>query len=84
MPRVAGQQRKSRVLHLVQVKDTLQPDDQGEDAGQETPLERTVVVAEAIAGRVEPRERLGPQQKSPGVLGPAEKKLSGVSHKGDR
>jgi len=43
-PRVAGQQGKPHILHLVQMEDALQPDDQGEDAGQETPIERTVPV----------------------------------------
>src|SRR5271165_5366946 len=79
MPRISGQQGKSHVLHLVQVKNTFQPDDQGEDAGQEPPLERTVVVGKAFARRVEPREHLGPQQESPRVLGVGKKNLSGTT-----
>jgi hypothetical protein len=77
MPRGTGQQSKSHVLHLVQVKDALQLDHQGDDAGQETPLERTVVVGEALAGRVEPREHMGTQQECPGVLGIGKKETVG-------
>src|SRR5208283_4457394 len=74
-----GQQSKPRVLHLVQVKDTLQADDRGKNAGQKPPFEQTVVVAEALAGRGEPRLYLGPQQERPRILGMGKKNLSGTT-----
>src|ERR1022692_4872657 len=46
----AGQERKTAVVHLVEMKDALQARDQGKYARQQTALQGAVVVAEASLG----------------------------------
>lgn len=64
------------------MEDPLQPNDVGEHAGQEAALERTVLIAEALAGRVEPAEDLGPEQEGSGILRLTKKKI--IGHNGDQ
>ena len=65
----AGQQGEAGVLHLVEVADALQADDQGEDAGQQAARASVpYVVGEALPGRGQPVEGLAHQQEGAGVL----------------
>src|SRR5262249_1908671 len=59
--------------------EAVQADDQGEGAGQESPLQAAVVVGEALPGDGQPAQRLAHQQEGAGVLrGPAQKGGAGT------
>ena len=58
---IVGQQGKARIVHLFQMKDAFQTDDQHQDAGQKTSPERAVIIGETLLGDVPPAEHLGQQ-----------------------
>ena len=64
------------------MKYPLQPDHRHEHAGQETTLQRVVVVGEALLRDLPPAEHLGEQQEGTGVLRVAKKKSSGNADNG--
>ena len=68
-----GQQVEAGIVHLVQVKDVFQTDDQHEDAGQKSVLKGSVVIGEALLGDVPPADHLGQQQVGTGILVVAKK-----------
>ena len=70
----AGQQRKAKVFHLVEVPDAFQPYDRGKDAGQQSARQCAERVAHALARDVQPVEGFAHQQEGAGVLRPAVEK----------
>ena len=70
----ATEQSKANILHLVEMPDPLQADDQGKDTGQQPAPQAVLGVAEARLRRGQPVQRLGHQQKGAGVLGPCGQK----------
>ena len=65
----AAQSGEAGILHLVQVKDALQADDQREDAGQQPLTQGTVSVGEAVLGGGQPVQGGRHQQEGTRVLG---------------
>ena len=49
-----GQDGKARILHLLEVENPFEPDHRGEDAAQQSALQRAVLVVETVPGDIEP------------------------------
>ena len=64
----ARQQSESQILHRIEMEHSLEPDHQGEDAGQQLPAQGAIVVAEALLRDREPFQRNRQEEERPRVL----------------